>query len=169
MDDPLFGFESYHILLAAIGASLLLSYWLPRLVFRRARRLRVVDGIGMLASALFPGIIANRPNLNPYVWEITAEIVVVVVLFSTGLRIDDIGGFRLWRPTIGLLAVTMPLTIAAVALFGWAMTGMTIAGAVLLGAVLAPTDRVLAGDVQVGRPSREASIRSASPSRRRQD
>jgi len=154
MDDPLFGFESYHILLAAIGASLLLSYWLPRLVFRRPPAVSaLLMAFGMLASALFPGIIAGiDPTSNPYVWEITAEIVVVVVLFSTGLRIDDIGGFRLWRPTIGLLAVTMPLTIAAVALFGWAMTGMTIAGAVLLGAVLAPTDPVLAGDVQVGPP-----------------
>ena len=46
----------------------------------------------------------------------------------------------------------MPLTIAAVAFAGWAIGGLTIAGAVLLAAVLAPTDPVLAGDLQVGRP-----------------
>jgi NhaP-type Na+/H+ or K+/H+ antiporter len=46
----------------------------------------------------------------------------------------------------------MPLTIASIALFGWAMAGMTVAGAVLLGAALAPTDPVLAGDVQIGPP-----------------
>ena len=85
------------------------------------------------------------------------------MLFATGLRIDDLGGWRLWRPTVGLLAVTMPLTIAAVAVLGWALTGMTLAGALLLGAVLAPTDPVLAGDIQVGPPleGREHPVRFA--------
>jgi NhaP-type Na+/H+ or K+/H+ antiporter len=103
------------------------------------------------------------PISAPELWEITAEIVVIVVLFSTGLRIDDLGSLRLWRPTLLLLAVTMPLTIAAVAVMGWAIAGMTIAGAVLLGAVLAPTDPVLAGDVQVGPPleGREHPVRFA--------
>ena len=57
----------------------------------------------------------------------------------------------------------MPLTIVAVAALGWAMTGMTLAGALLLGAVLAPTDPVLAGDVQVGPPleGREHPVRFA--------
>ncbi|WP_226576753.1 cation:proton antiporter, partial [Acuticoccus sediminis] len=36
---------------------------------------------------------------------------------------------------------------------GYALAGMTIAGALLLGAVLAPTDPVLAGDIRVGPPS----------------
>jgi NhaP-type Na+/H+ or K+/H+ antiporter len=75
-----------------------------------------------------------------------------VGLFATGLRIDDLGGRRLWWPTARLLAVTMPLTTAAVALLGWSLAGMTVAGAILLGAVLAPTDPVLAGDLQIGPP-----------------
>jgi NhaP-type Na+/H+ or K+/H+ antiporter len=67
-----------------------------------------------------------------------------------------------------LLGVTMPLTIAAVAVMGWAMAGMTVAGAVLLGAVLAPTDPVLAGDVQVGPPleGREHPVRFALTTKR---
>ncbi|MGZ8765556.1 MAG: cation:proton antiporter, partial [Acidimicrobiia bacterium] len=93
---------------------------------------------------------------NPEAWERTTEIVVIVVLFATGLRIDDVGGWRLWRPTLGLLAITMPLTIGAVAGLGWALTELTLAGALLLGAVLAPTDPVLASDVQVGEPELEA-------------
>jgi NhaP-type Na+/H+ or K+/H+ antiporter len=47
----------------------------------------------------------------------------------------------------------MPLTIVCVAFLGWWLAGMTLAGALLLGAVLAPTDPVLAGDVQVGPPT----------------
>jgi len=46
----------------------------------------------------------------------------------------------------------MPLTITAVALLGVGVEGLTVAGAILLGAVLAPTDPVLAADVQVGPP-----------------
>lgn len=46
----------------------------------------------------------------------------------------------------------MPLSIAALAVLGWAAAGMTVAGGLLLGAVLAPTDPVLAGDVHVGPP-----------------
>jgi NhaP-type Na+/H+ or K+/H+ antiporter len=49
----------------------------------------------------------------------------------------------------------MPLTIAAVALLGWGALGLPPAAAVLLGAVLAPTDPVLASDVQVEGPSSE--------------
>ncbi|MET0250700.1 MAG: cation:proton antiporter, partial [Novosphingobium sp.] len=51
-----------------------------------------------------------------------------------------------------LLVIAMPLTIAALALVGWFAAGMTLAGGLLLGAILAPTDPVLAGDVQVGPP-----------------
>jgi NhaP-type Na+/H+ or K+/H+ antiporter len=161
----MYGFDSYHILIIIIGASLLLANWLPRLAFRRppaASALLML--LGFLGVLWFPESFAGLdPLAAPELWEITAEIVVIVVLFSTGLRIDDLGSLRLWRPTLMLLAVTMPLTIAAVALMGWTMAGMTLAGAVLLGAVLAPTDPVLAGDVQVGPPleGREHPVRFA--------
>jgi NhaP-type Na+/H+ or K+/H+ antiporter len=77
---------------------------------------------------------------------------VVAGLFGVGLRIDRLSSRKLWMPTIRLLAIAMPLCIMAVALMGWAFAGMTMVGALLLAAVLAPTDPVLAGDVQVGAP-----------------
>ena len=49
----------------------------------------------------------------------------------------------------------MPLTILGVALLGWWVAGLAPAVALLLGAVLAPTDPVLASDVQVGEPLTE--------------
>jgi sodium/hydrogen antiporter len=49
----------------------------------------------------------------------------------------------------------MPLTIAAVALFGGLAMGLSLAAAVVLGAALAPTDPVLAGDIGVGPPGEE--------------
>ncbi len=154
MEDARFGFDAYHILLVALGASLLVSYWLPHLLVRRPPAATAfLMACGMAGSLLFPGIVAGiNPTENPVIWEFAAEIVVIVVLFATGLRIDDLGGRRLWWPTVRLLAITMPLTIAAVALLGWSLAGMTVGGAILLGAVLAPTDPVLAGDLQIGPP-----------------
>jgi sodium/hydrogen antiporter len=54
-----------------------------------------------------------------------------------------------WR----LLAFTMPLTIAATALLGWWALGLVPATAILFGAVIAPTDPVLASEVQTTDPS----------------
>ncbi len=165
MDDPRFAFDSYHLLLAMLGASLLVSYWLPRLFLRRPPAVTaLLMTCGMLSSWAFPGLVDGiDPTRNPAIWEVAAEIVVIVVLFATGMRIDDLGNLRLWLPTIGLLAVTLPLTVAAIAVLGWALAGMTIGGAILMGAVLAPTDPVLAGDLQIGAPmeGREHPVRFA--------
>ena len=154
MEDARFGLDAYHILLVALGASLLVSYWLPHLLVRRPpAATALLMGCGMIVSLLFPNIVSGiDPTKNPAIWELAAELVVIVVLFATGLRIDDLGGRRLWWPTVRLLAITMPLTIAAVAILGWSLARMTLGGAILLGAVLAPTDPVLAGDLQIGPP-----------------
>ncbi len=154
MEDALFTLDPYHILLAAVGVSLLVAYSLPRLLLRRPpAATALLMACGMATSLVSPDLVpVIDPLENPALWEVAAEIVVIVVLFATGLRIDDLGNRRLWRPTIGLLAVTMPLTIAAVALLGWGLAGLTIGGAVLLGSVLSPTDPVLAGDLQIGPP-----------------
>jgi sodium/hydrogen antiporter len=71
------------------------------------------------------------------------------------LRLDRPPGWRRWGSTWRLLGVTMPLSIVAAALLGWWALGLAPAAAVLLGAVLAPTDPVLASDVQVGEPTDE--------------
>jgi NhaP-type Na+/H+ or K+/H+ antiporter len=82
---------------------------------------------------------------------VAAEFAVIVALFGTGIRIDRVRGKGLWSPTVRLLAIAMPACIIVVALVGL-LAGLTLAGAILLAAVLAPTDPVLAADVQVGPP-----------------
>jgi sodium/hydrogen antiporter len=150
----MFGFDDYHILLAALGAGIIAAYWLPRLVSGRepaASALLILAGAA--AFSLVPGMpVALSPLTQPKPWEYAAELCVIIGLFGTGLRIDRIASAAKTRPTVRLLVIAMPLTIAAVALFGWTVAGMTLAGSLLLGAVLAPTDPVLAGDVQVGPP-----------------
>jgi NhaP-type Na+/H+ or K+/H+ antiporter len=59
--------------------------------------------------------------------------------------------------------VAMPLCIAGVAVLGWSLMGLAPASALLLGAVLAPTDPVLASDVQVEGPDVEDGISEPTP------
>jgi sodium/hydrogen antiporter len=84
--------------------------------------------------------------------ERLAEFAVIVALFASGLRLDRELSWRSWGSTVRLIGIAMPLTIAAVALFGTEVMGLSLGAAVILGAVLAPTDPVLASAVQVGPP-----------------
>lgn len=154
-DEPFFGLNVYHVAMVAIGAGLILAYWIPRFFSGRepaASGLLILAG--MLTFSLIPGMPeALDPRETPRPWELLSELTVIVALFGTGIRIDNVSSYARWRPTVRLLAIVMPLTIGAVALLGWLLAGMTLAGALLLGAILAPTDPVLAGDVQVGPPT----------------
>ena len=141
-NEAFFSLSPYHVLMAAVGAVIFTAYWLPRLVFpRAASSSALLMMLGLAAYAIVPGMPeALDPTTSPRLWEVTSEFVVIIVLFATGLRIDNIGSYELWRPTLRLLLIAMPLTIAAVAGLAWGLAGMTVAGAVLLGAVLAPTE-----------------------------
>jgi NhaP-type Na+/H+ or K+/H+ antiporter len=151
----LFDFSSYHMLLAAFGLAILLAYWLPRLFSgREPAAAALLIGLGLLIFGWLPGMPdALSPLARPLPWEILSELCVIVGLFGVGLRIDRIKDFRRWWPTVRLLAIAMPLTILAVSMFGWWIGAMTLGGGLLLGAVLSPTDPVLAGDLQVGKPN----------------
>lgn len=96
-----------------------------------------------------------HPVDNPEVLEHLTEIAVVFALFATGLSLDRKLSWRDWQTPARLLLIAMPLSIAAVALFANQVMGLSVAAAVLLGAALAPTDPVLAGDVGVGPPGEE--------------
>ncbi len=141
------------LLLGVIGVAIIAANWLPRLVSgREPAAAALLIGFGALVFQI-PGMPAPPdPVRNPLPWERASEICLIVGLFGVGLRIDSLGSRRRWVPTFRLLALAMPLTIGIVALLGWWLAGLTLAGALLLGALLAPTDPVLASEVQVGPP-----------------
>jgi NhaP-type Na+/H+ or K+/H+ antiporter len=151
----LFGFSTYHFLLTAFGLAVLLAYWIPRLFSaREPAAAGLLIALGLIIFGWAPGVPeALNPTSIPAPWEIVSELCVIVGLFGVGLRIDRLSDFSRWWPTVRLLAIAMPLTILAVAAFGWWLGAMTLGGGLLLGAVLSPTDPVLAGDLQVGRPN----------------
>ncbi len=153
-NDSFFSLNSYHIALAVVGLIVILARWLPRLISKRepaAAPLTILFGAG--AAMLIPALpTLPDPRQTPLPWELLSELTVIVALFGAGMRIDRLRPWARWEPTVRMLGIAMPLTILAVALLGVSLGGLTAAGAILLGAVLAPTDPVLAADVQVGPP-----------------
>jgi NhaP-type Na+/H+ or K+/H+ antiporter len=140
---------------ALAGGGALLAAALPRLVQRRAFSMPLAFLAGGFLLFLLPlGLPAPDPQQHRGLLEHAAELVVIVSLMGAGLALDRPVGWRRWAITWRLLAVAMPLTIGAVALLGYGLLGLPLAAALLLGAVLAPTDPVLAADVQVGEPTK---------------
>ena len=85
---------------------------------------------------------------NTKLVETLTEIAVVISLLSAGLKLDPSWRHMLRTP-IPLATGTMLLTIAAVTAIGVYFLGLPLGAAILLGAIIAPTDPVLAGEVQV--------------------
>jgi len=95
------------------------------------------------------------PVKDSELFEKAAELAVIVALFATGLKLDRALRPSEWTTVTRLLVVAMPLTIAAIAVFGSEVMGLSLGAAIVLGATLAPTDPVLAGDIGVGPPGDE--------------
>lgn len=117
--------------------------------------------VGVALSPLW--LDALRPSLSDHVTliEHATEIVVLVSLFTSGLKLSAPVADRRWTLPLRLASVSMVVTVAAVALVGWGLMGMSLGAAVLLGAILAPTDPVLASDVQVVHPGDQDELKFA--------
>ncbi len=153
-NDPLVTPATLTYVIAGVG--LLLAGALPRLTRRRAVSTAMAFvGVGLLVGLLPLPDHEIDPITNRIATERLTEITVIVALMGVGLAIDRPVGWRRWATTWRLIAFTMPLCIGAVAVLGWGFMGLAPASALLLGAVLAPTDPVLAGEVQVGEPNEE--------------
>ena len=149
--DPYIGF------LFGLGALVLLASWAPlglkRLPFPMTLPIVCVAlGVFLFGSNVFTA------DPSPRTWdtltERMTELVVIVSLMGAGLKLDRAVGWRRWGTTWRLLAIAMPLTIAATAWLGMVGLGFPLAMALLFGASMAPTDPVLASDVQVGPPGK---------------
>ena len=95
------------------------------------------------------------PRGNPDALEYLTSGALAIALFSAGLRIRRPLRLRTWSSPLRLLLVAMPLTILAVAAWGRLAMGVGLGAAIALGAALAPTDPVLAGDLGVRPPLEE--------------
>lgn len=143
----------YHLLLAVVGVLALSAVVLPLALRERLISFPIVIvAVGaLLASVVDPGTF--DPVARGFLAEHLSEFAIVLALTGLGLSIDRPITWWGWLTTWRLLAFTMPLSILAAAGLGWWALGLPPAVALLFGAALAPTDPVLAVDVQTGPPT----------------
>lgn len=143
----------YPLVLCFVGVAILGVAWLPSLVKKYPLSYPILFvGLGVLLYALPLPLPHPMPLSWPQLSTRLTELTVIVALTGTGLKIDRPFALKTWRIPLLLATGGMVLTIALVALTGWWLVGLSAVAALLLGAVLAPTDPVLAGDVQVAGP-----------------
>lgn len=82
-----------------------------------------------------------------------SEILVIISIMGSGIKIDRHFSFRTWQLPIRLISITMILSIGMAFLLGYYFLGLALPSALLLASLLAPTDPVLAADIQVGPPN----------------
>ena len=155
------------------GLAILLAALLPSVLSSVA----VSPPMVLLAAGIAMGLLpvgddrTFDPIVNHEVVEQVTQFAVLLALMGVGLALDRPLRVRhprdwlRWSPTWRLLFVAMPVGISGMWLVGWWGAGLAPATALLLGAVLAPTDPVLAGDVQVGGPDVETAESEESDER----
>lgn len=94
-------------------------------------------------------VLAVHPLDHPLLLERLAEVAVLISLFSVGLKLGLPLSNRVWLLPLRLAFVSMALTVGLIAVAAVVLLGLSPGAAVLLGAILAPTDPVLASAVQV--------------------
>lgn len=151
--DRFLASDHYIVLLLFLGLVFLSAAVLPRLLrYVFVSLPLVLIAFGALLGWLITGRFVADPIAHGTWVERLAEMAVIISLMSAGLKLDRPIGLKRWASTWRLLIITMPICIAVLVVGGHWLLGLPLAAAVLLGAVLAPTDPVLASDVQVGPP-----------------
>ncbi|MGB4062304.1 MAG: cation:proton antiporter [Azonexus sp.] len=115
--------------------------------------------VGYLLGTGGFGFMTADPHLVSGLLERVAEVAVLISLFSVGLKLGLPFSSYHWHLPLRLAFVSMTLVVGLIALVGFFLLGMSIGAAILLGGILAPTDPVLASDVQVEEASDRDRLR----------
>lgn len=109
--------------------------------------LYLAAGIGLGPAGW--ALMAPHPLLHTVILERATEVAVLISLFATGLKLGLPLSNKHWQMPVRLAFVSMTITVALIVLLGIFGLGLPLGAAILLGGILAPTDPVLAFDVQV--------------------
>ncbi len=131
---------SIFIAMAAFGS------WLTRLPLTTGI---IYALIGMAIGPLGLDILKINLFQHAVFLEHVTEIAVVVSLFTAGLKLNLPLTDPQWRLSLSLASIAMLLNIALLAVAAKYALGFSWGAAILLGAILSPTDPVLASDVQI--------------------
>lgn len=137
------------LILTLIGAATFLMAWMPAFSKKTGISYSVFYIIaGVFLYIIIPDYLPNPlPKNNESLTLHLTELIVLISLMGSGIKIDRPFSFKGWSSPLKLIGITMLACIAAAACMEYYFLSLGIASAVLLGAALAPTDPVLAADV----------------------
>lgn len=115
--------------------------------------------IGVTLGPMVLGAFHFNPLKESHLLEIVAELAVLLSLFVAGMKMPVPIQWRSWRAPVRLAFISMTISVTLTATFGYYLLALPLGAAVLLGAILAPTDPVLATDVQVRHMGDEDPLR----------
>jgi NhaP-type Na+/H+ or K+/H+ antiporter len=140
--------DIYILDLLVIGLLLLAvtlgSGWISRLPLSYALIYLIV---GIFLGPYGVRLIQLRPDAQ--FLERLTEFVVIISIYSCGLKMNRPLKPWAWRTTARSIGLLMPISILAIAAICHWFLGWNWGAAILLGAILAPTDPVLASEVQL--------------------
>jgi sodium/hydrogen antiporter len=105
--------------------------------------------VGIALGPQGAGYLSLDPLRDARLLELLTEIAVLISLFTAGLKLRLPLRDRKWRVALRLASISMVVTVTLIAVAARFLLELPWGAGVLLGAVLAPTDPVLASDVQV--------------------
>lgn len=115
--------------------------------------------VGLLVGPSGLNLFHFNPLKQSALLEVLTEVAVLISLFSAGIKMPAPFSVPRWRAPILLATVSMTLTVAMVTAFCYYALGLPLGAGVLLGAIVAPTDPVLATDVQIRHPGDRDQLR----------
>ncbi|MFO7719063.1 MAG: cation:proton antiporter [Gillisia sp.] len=148
--------KEHYLILAALGFATLIMAWLPSV----SKKIKISFPIILLLIGflLFWADIPLQwpePPWNDLYLMYFSEMIVIISLMGAGLKIGTVFSWSAWKRPLLLLIITMPLSMLSAYFIGVYFLALSIPSAILLAAILAPTDPVLAAEVQLNEPSRE--------------
>ncbi|RZL40825.1 MAG: sodium:proton antiporter, partial [Pedobacter sp.] len=147
--------NQYILILMLIGLASFSMSWMPKISsYTRISYSIFYVLIGLIVYSLFPQELPDPlPAHHPEISLHLTELVVIISLMGAGIKIDRPFSIKSWGIPLKLVTITMILSIAFSIFIGYYFLSLGLASAILLGACLAPTDPVLAADVQVAPPN----------------
>ncbi|MFK8103897.1 MAG: cation:proton antiporter [Saprospiraceae bacterium] len=142
--------QDHLLIMAGLGAATLIMAWLPSV----SKKIKLSYPIPLLLV----GVLLYYLDI-PLLWPdpfwpdqwllYISEAIVIISLMGTGLKIGKKHSIQNWKIPLRLILITMPLTMLAVYFLATEFLLFSIPAAILLAAALAPTDPVLAAEVQI--------------------
>jgi NhaP-type Na+/H+ or K+/H+ antiporter len=145
-----FSFPVWALVIGVLLITMILAGSLLKRLPVSASMLYLAVGYGLSNSGL--GLMAPDPLQFAVSIERIAEVALLISLFSVGLKLGLPFSSPHWRLPLRLAFVSMTLTVGLIAAIGFFVLNLPLGVAILLGGILAPTDPVLASDVQVDEP-----------------